>query len=151
MGVKYKNNTSNIITYTSKFSQLPISLIPGEEKEFNFYIDPSRTEFTLISDDGAVDPIMYNASVSITANTDTIVDIPVPKLSQYYRLTITIGGVDVSLKFNKSTNNAVTITASTYYANMFIWEYVPRLILRAASNTTVTVSIEEIYGMVYVS
>jgi len=142
--MKYKNNTLNTITYDSQYSSREITLSPGEEIDINFYIDPSRTEFTLVDDNNCVDPLILVESYSLSA-TPTIVQIPKPKLSAHYKISITSDN-EYSLGFNKDSFNKINVGTDIYF-NTVIWEYAPILILTSNASANVNVLIEEAYSI----
>ena len=112
--MKYKNNTLNTITYDSQYSSRGITLQSNEEITIPFYIDPARTDFTLVSDDDNIDPIMLNQEY-ILSSTPTVINVPKPKMSSYYRLSIRSNGTDYELTYNKSTNHKVKISGNQIY------------------------------------
>jgi hypothetical protein len=144
--MRYKNNTPNIIFYESQYSIRNISLNPDEEIDIDFYIDPSRSEFTLINDNNCIDPFILVNDYSLTT-TSTVIEIPKPKLSSHYRITVT-SDKNYSLGFNKDSFNKINLGSNNIYKNIIVWEYAPILILKSNDNATVNVLIEEIYCIV---
>jgi len=144
--MKYKNNTLNTITYDSQYSSRGITLQPNEEITIPFYIDPARTDFTLVSDDDNIDPIMLNQEY-ILSSTPTVINVPKPKMSSYYRLSIRSNGTDYELAYNKSTNHKVKISGNQIYSNMIIWEFAPRIVLTSDAGATVIITLEETYSI----
>jgi len=141
--MKYKNNTNKKISYDSQFNSRNITLEPGEEKEIDFYIDPTKTEFTLIDDSKNIDPFLLYQDYTIT-DVPTYINIPKPKGSPYIRISI-IPKNPIYLSFNNITNNRVYLIKNATYYNTFVWEYTPILILTAVTSAIVNVFVEEIY------
>ena len=144
--MKYKNNTLNTITYDSQYSSKRITLQPNEEITIPFYIDPARTDFTLVSDDDNIDPIMLNQEY-ILSSTPTVINVPKPKMSSYYRLSIRSNGTDYELAYNKSTNHKVKISGDRIYFNMIIWEFAPRIVLTSDAGATIIITLAETYSI----
>jgi len=83
----------------------------------------------------------------ILSSTPTVINVPKPKMSSYYRLSIRSNGTDYELAYNKSTNHKVKISGNQIYSNMIIWEFAPRIVLTSDAGATVIITLEETYSI----
>lgn len=140
----YINNLLTSVSVTNRMGYNRLELKPGESKEVPFYIDPS-VGLTLTNDTGNIDTVLDSDSLALTA-TPVKIDIPFPKLSYNYRITMwSTDNKDFSIKFNVTSNKELVVKAGEVYSNVIIWEYAPKIYLYSATSANIKYNIEEVH------
>jgi hypothetical protein len=133
----YKNETQSTISFYNW------TWGSGETKTIYGYV-PDTLGLTEIDPEPIIDPLLYvNESNIIEVGTPLEIQIPMPKLSPMYHLSISVSAGTLTLQFNDDSNNAVTINANEAFDHTIYWHIAPTVILTASVEATVTIIVSE--------